>query len=89
MEFKLSNFDAILNDIPLCIIMMKKSYDSPWNDNVHNSFYEFIYLVEEKTKDVIVLIAKLKNTLESLKDVDSKILNDRCEEIFSRLESEL
>lgn len=88
MEFKLGNFNNILNGISLSVQKLRESYNSPWNDDVHDSFYDFIYLVESANNNIIALTTDLKEALNPLGEVDSKSLDAECDELLSSLESE-
>ncbi len=86
MEFELGNIANIGNEIITSEQQINRSFNSDWNDDVHESFYEFVSSFEREAKAISDLITSFPSIVEPLKKVDASKLNEECENLLSLIE---
>lgn len=85
MEIDLSRSEQIKSQMEESEQAIKHSYETEWDDSVHESFYGFINDYSSNVQSINEEVEKLKEIAEELQAVDIDALEDEC----SSLESEM
>jgi|GEM_PF-5649464 len=86
MEFDLNYLEDLNNDIGSCSSSLEGSFNSSWDDSVHDSFNEFMQVFQESVNKITELASSIPTILEPLKEVNSKKLKEECTRLMSMIE---
>lgn len=86
MELEIKNSERMSNGVSSSAGKIKNSYDSSWNDDVHESFSGYLSEITRITNEIVkIMNYDVPSVLNSLKNVDSKKLNEECKVISSSI----
>jgi hypothetical protein len=87
MEINIEVFQSSDECIDTSINSLKSSYDTEWNDSVHDSFQNYIdetSLILEEIRELSQNLATIGSDLENI-DIDT--IADECDSINSEIEA--
>ena len=77
MEFYYCNYDFLKNlenEISQSIKEVEASFESEWEDDVHNSFYNYVEKFKNTSTSIAQSMSSLENVLKELVVVDGQSL---------------
>lgn len=86
MDFNLEKLKDHQDGIGSISSSLKSSYDSEWDDSVHDSFGAFIEAYDEQIKNMESLMAQLQGVCDSLKSVNIDELSGSCNTLLSQID---
>lgn len=86
MDLKINNSESMSNGVSSSAGKIKNSYDSSWDDDVHESFSGYLSEIDKKTKAIVrIMNDDIPRILNFLRSVDSNKLKEECNEITSSI----
>lgn len=86
MKFELGSIENMEGEIISSEYRLNSSFDSEWDDDVHESFYDFVNAFESEAKSIIDLINSLAEILQPLEEVNGDDLNKEFDDLLSKIE---
>lgn len=86
MEFNTSNISSWSNELSSSKQQISNSLNSDWNDDVGESFHDFIDVYETEINAISDLMESLPELLQTLEEVNSEKLNAECDKLLSEIE---
>lgn len=85
MDFDLDYLHSYENDLGSVESEINRHYSSEWNDDVHESFHDFVTFFHSKLRDITELMYSMSDILGSLNQVDANALSSKLDRTNSRV----
>lgn len=86
MEFEIGYVNSMMDRLHSSGQSISGAFESSWNDDVHDSFGEFVHLFEGEARSLLELVNTIPSILSPLAAVDAKKFNSQVDELLKQIE---
>lgn len=85
MDINVSQCASVRSQLSETAQAVKSSYESEWNDAVHESFHGYIEEYDSEAQNIEGILGEFEALAEELQDINMEELSQQCEALESRV----